>query len=95
MRFCIYDCCRDEKTIQKLKSKGLNVYYLRLGDNGDTSTIEPYAWVNECGNIVTDEPITFTKGINDCFGSGEDNFEDFEEFCSNNDEVEELWELFC
>lgn len=93
MKYCIYDCCRDKKKIQELKSKGLYVYYLRLGDNGEIATIEPYALINECGNIITNEPIIFTNGLSNFHD--EDNYEDFEEFCSNNEEVEELEELTC
>jgi len=84
MRFCLYDCDTDER--EKLESEGLFVYDLRLDDNCcDIATIEPYVWVNNGGNIVTSDKIIFLHD--------EDNFVDFETFCENNEQVDELWEL--
>ena len=85
MKYCLYDVFDDYER-RKLESQHLHVYDLRLNDDGDEiATIEPHVWVNNCGTIVTEEEIKFPNE--------QDKFVDFEEFCSNNDEVEELWEV--
>lgn len=90
MKYCLYNCFETER--QELENKGLYVYDLRLDDNCcEIATIEPHVWVNNGGNIVTNERIIFTKGLSHFHD--EDNFEDFEEFCNSNEQVENINDL--
>lgn len=84
MKFCIYDCTKEEKT--ELEEQGLYVYDLRMRDDWeDIGTIEPHVRVNNVGSIVTNEPIIFADN--------NDKFVDYMEFVENNEQVDKLEEL--
>ena len=79
MKFCI-DCVDDLDRLA-LECTGLFVYDLRARDDWKgVGTIEPSVLVNNVGNIITNEPITFV----------DDWCVDFDEFIENNENVEVL-----
>lgn len=85
MKFLVVDLDNDAK--KQIESKGLFCYDLRESDDGDTiATIEKRVVVNRVGSIVTDEKIEFKKSPYD--------FIDYTDFCSDNEQVDKIEELF-
>lgn len=79
MKFTLYDVDDIERAV--FIQKGLHVYDLRATDDCSAiGTIEPDVWVNNVGNIVTNEKIVFENK--------QDKFADYEKFAEENEEVE-------
>ena len=78
---------KNNKEKQEIKEKGLFCYDLRHSDDGsEIATIEKSVVVNRVGSIITDKELKFGNTL-------QDDYIDFTEFASNNQEVDTIEEM--